>query len=124
MRKCKNCRCVITSYKEDEYCPKCSARLKEPYKLFKRRTHRLLFVGLRDAVIIAVLAFLVSLTRFGSLLKWYIYICAGLMLTGSLAGYLIQTIQTNRRMYQNGYGALVEQDDIFARQIAKHRKGK
>jgi hypothetical protein len=121
MRKCKNCGCAITRYKKDEYCPKCAALQDEPYKLFKRRTHRMLLIGVRDAVITAVLGFLVSLTPIGLYLKWYVFICAALAVVGTLLGYGIQTFQTNKRMYQEGYGEIVEENDVLARFLAKFR---
>lgn len=124
--KCKNCGCVITRFKKDEYCPKCGDFLKnnQPYKMFKRRTHRMLLIGLRDAAIVFALAVAMRFLPFGFgiYLKWYIFACAGLVLFASLAGYSYENIKTNRKMYQEGYGETVEADDFFAHQLAKLKK--
>ena len=118
MRRCKNCGCAITQFKRDDLCPGCTAVSGHAYKLFRRRTFRMLYIGIRDAIIIAAIAFVVSYTRFGRYLKWYLYVAAAIMFIGAVAAYVVLTVQCNQRMYKNGYGKDVEECDAIARFFA------
>lgn len=122
MKKCKNCGCAITQFKKDDMCPGCTAVSDHAYKLFKRRTFRMFYIGVRDAIIIAAIALAVSFTSFGRFLKWYLYIAAVLMLVGAASAYIVLTVQCNRRMYENGYGRDVEENDAIARFLATRKK--